>query len=246
MNREEAKDSPPARLDINIIQPTKDLWGRMRARLASGQEGIEILMSPKVGQDIATTYPVYTMLNSLNPDEINIGGKYASPDTTVSKNTIDTSLNKLATLPNQKAQLNTLLVDTFERYKKTKSYKKNPENLKKSTLNMMLAAIETEDGWFNEVINLVSDIPEKDAAMKVIGQNPKIWGKIPLRDIKSYFLNVPIDPGSEWKANHPIICELINTVPDSVSIMTNYFTARTIEIQDYDETKTLQSFLLKS
>jgi hypothetical protein len=39
----------------------------------------------------------------------------------------------------------------------------------------MLASIEQEDGWFNAVINAVSDVPEKEAAMRVIGQNPQEW-----------------------------------------------------------------------
>ncbi len=44
----------------------------MHARLASGEEGIDILLNKEVGQDIAKKYPVYSMLSSLNPDQRNI------------------------------------------------------------------------------------------------------------------------------------------------------------------------------
>lgn len=95
----------------------------------------------------------------------------------------------------------------------------------------MLAALEKEDGWLNQVIDAVSDEPEKKEALKVIGKNPKEWGKIPLKDIKRYFLNIPDDPGATWRNTHPTISALIDIVPNSVSILTNYFRTMQDEIQ---------------
>lgn len=139
-------------------------------------------------------------------------------------NDINTGLNKLSTSPPQKAQLNTLLTDTWERYKNTTDYQgKNETERRKVNLNTMLQVIDKEDGWLNTVIDAVSDIPEKDEAMRVIGQNPKEWGKIPLKDIKLYFFNKPEDPGADWKREHPSISPLIGIIPDSASILTNYF-----------------------
>jgi len=158
------------------VEPTRDLWGRLCARLASGQEGIEILMHPEVGQNIATAYPVYSMLNSLDANKGTPHSSYPSPDETIPQKDIQGGLEKLQKEPNQKAQLNTLLRNTWERYKKTEEYKKKSEiERKKVTLDTMLAAIELEDGWLNEIIDPLSSKPEKDAAMRVIGQNPKEW-----------------------------------------------------------------------
>lgn len=100
----------------------------MRARLAGGQEGINILMHKDVGQNIATKYPVYSMLASLNPSEQAISGKYHAPDGDTKMADIETSLKKLPTTPdNQPAQLNTLLSDTWKRYQQTDTYKSDPE-----------------------------------------------------------------------------------------------------------------------
>lgn len=246
VDREQARDNPFANLDVNIIEPTKNLWERLTARLASGGEGIQILMNPDVGQSIASTYPVYSMLHSLNPDETRVGGKYESPNTAVPVSDINTALGKLSTTPNQKAQLNTLLTNTWERYKKTTDYQtKNDQERRKVNLNSMLKEIDKEDGWLNTVIDAVSDVPEKDAAMRVIGQNPKEWGKISLKDIKRYFLNKPENPGSDWKKDHPTISPLIGSIPDSMSILTNYFKTMEEELITADDTKSLQNFLLR-
>lgn len=58
--------------NMSIIAPVKAKWERFQARLSGSTEGLEILMNEKVGPDIGTKYPVYSMLNSLNPDEKNI------------------------------------------------------------------------------------------------------------------------------------------------------------------------------
>ncbi len=110
----------------------------------------------------------------------------------------------------------------------------------------MLAAIELEDGWLNDVIDSISSKPEKDAAMRVIGQNPATWGKISLRDIKQYFLNDPKDPGSDWKKNHPTITPLLGNISDSTSILTNYFTTMKEDLKKSDENITLRTFLLEN
>lgn len=206
-------------------------------------------MNKDVGQDIATKYPVYSMLNSLDSTSGTPSSIYAAPDETIPGTDIKSikdSLEKLQKEPNQKAQLNTLLKDTWERYKKTEKYTTDGADKSKTTpLKDMLAVIEKEDGWFNTVIiDTISDEPEKKEALKVIGQNPKEWGKISLKDIKLYFLNIPKIPDNNWRTNHPTISPLISKIPDSTSILTNYFKTMEVELKKANEDKTLQNFLL--
>lgn len=221
--------------NMSIIAPVKAKWERFQARLSGSTEGLEILMNEKVGPDIGTKYPVYSMLNSLNPDEKNIWGNYEAPDekndTTIA--TISAGLDKLKKDPNQKAQLNVLLTNTWERYQKTNKFSQQNEKERKTTnLSDMLANIEAEDGWFNTVVDFVSDEPEKVEAMKVIGQNPKAWGNLTLKELNNHFGATPSQPNSvisaniaEYKAHHggnpdEIMQKYITAIKPPVSDMT--------------------------
>jgi hypothetical protein len=139
------------------------------------------------------------MLSTLNHDGKNLGGKYESPD---EKNgtpiaTISSGLDKLQKDPNQKEQLNVLLKNTWERYQKTNKFSQQDEKERKTTnLSDMLASIEAEDGWFNSIVDRVSSLPEKEAAMRVIGQNPKAWGNLTLRELTGYFTATPHQPNT--------------------------------------------------
>jgi hypothetical protein len=59
----------------------KNNWQKFAARIEGtrGQSDIAILMNKDVGQNIATQYPVYSMLNALNPDDTKLLGKYKAP-----------------------------------------------------------------------------------------------------------------------------------------------------------------------
>lgn len=253
INRAEANDHPFAKLDMNIIAPVQANWKSFQARLAGGQEGIDILINKDVGQDIATKYPVYSMLNEINEDERALSGNYAAPDETqVKMSDIRKGLGKLPQSPNnQRAQLNTLIKDTWERYKKTDKYTQDgPDMSKRTNLADMLAAIETEDNWLNKTIDVASDEPEKQKALKVICQNPKEWSKISIGDIKQYFLNKPEDPGSDWRNKHAIgklIAECAsrttNPIPNPTGILGDYFGLQ--NFSQINDTKTLQEFLQK-
>ena len=72
VNRAEAADNSFSELNMSIIEPIKANWERFQARIAGGQEGIKILMNPKVGQNIATKYPVYSMLGVLNREQTKV------------------------------------------------------------------------------------------------------------------------------------------------------------------------------
>lgn len=206
IDRSEAVDNHMARINMSIIAPIQQRWERFQARMAGGQEGIKILTNKKVGQKIATEYPVYSMLNTLNPDDSRIWGIYEAPVVMPGINPSDIKkwFENLSQ-PEQPTQLNTLLKDTWERYQKTQKFTENGGRDKAKTTNLadMLAAIETEDGWLNTAIDFVSDEPERRAAMKVIGQNPAAWGDISMGDIKKYFKNIPPQP-ADWINNHPI------------------------------------------
>ena len=221
--------------NMSIIAPVKAKWERFQARLSGSTEGLEILMNEKVGPDIGTKYPVYSMLNSLNPDEKNIWGNYEAPDekndTTIA--TISAGLDKLKKDPNQKAQLNVLLTNTWERYQKTNKFSQQNEKERKTTnLSDMLANIEAEDGWFNTVVDFVSDEPEKVEAMKVIGQNPKAWGNLTLKEFNNHFGATSSQPNSvisaniaEYKAHHggnpdEIMQKYITAIKSPISDMT--------------------------
>lgn len=148
-------------------------------------------MNKDVGQGIATKYPVYSMLNSLDPASGTPGSTYAAPDETIpgaSTKNIKDALGKLKKEPDQKAQLDTLLKDTWERYKKTKKYTTDGADKSKTTnLADMLKEIEKEDGWLNKVIDTVSNAPEKREALRVIGQNPQGWGECTLGELETTF-----------------------------------------------------------
>jgi hypothetical protein len=175
------------------------------------------------------------MLSTLNHDGKNLGGKYESPD---EKNgtpiaTISSGLDKLQKDPNQKEQLNVLLKNTWERYQKTNKFSQQDEKERKTTnLSDMLASIEAEDGWFNSIVDRVSSLPEKEAAMRVIGQNPKAWGNLTLKELTSYFGTTSSQPNSvisanieEYKARHGgnpdlIMQKYITAINPPVSDMT--------------------------
>jgi len=256
INRDDANDNSFANLDKSIIAPIQTNWARFQARLAGGQEGINILMNKDVGQDIATKYPVYAMLNILNPEDTNTWGKYEDPKvlpgTTLAA--IKTWLNKLPTGPeNQQAQLNTLAKDTWERYQKTQQFTTNGWKDKAKTTNLadMLAAIEKEDGWLNAIISKVSNEPKRKEALKVIGQNPKEWSKISIGDIKKYFLNQPEPPADDWRKTHKIVqlineCKkrTINPIANPTGILIDYFKTQDLSKPE-DGAKTLKDFLEK-
>lgn len=247
VNRENARDNTYNRTVESISLPTQDLWYRLTARMAGSKEGIDILMNQDVGSEIAGTYPVYSMLSSLDDKRGTVDAEYPGPESSISHETIQKSFNKLSPIPNQKAQLNTLLKNTWERYKKTSKFASDGWNAtKKTTLNTMLAEIEKEDGWFNDIVGFVSNKPETDAAYKVIGQNPAAWGKIPLKDIKSYFLNDPRNPGADRGKEFPEIASLLTTIPNSTNIIVAFLKTKTSALWEALSTDTLRDLLLKS
>jgi hypothetical protein len=228
--------------DTSIIAPVQEKLELFQTRFSGSKTGIDILLNQEVGQKIATEYPVYSMLSNLNPDERTIGGDYEAPDITLPQAEIESALDKLETSPNQKVQLNTLLTDTWERYQDTEEYKKKDETKRKQvTLDTMLAAIELEDGWLNSLIDPISSKPEKDAAMRVIGQNPKQWWSIKVQDLHKYFVNTSTDNVQLTK----LMEEYSIKYPDGwnpTEIMKKYLTS--IDIPDTSEL-TLREFLEK-
>jgi hypothetical protein len=117
------------------------------------------------------------------------------------------------------------------------------DKAKTTALKDMLAAIETEDGWLNAIIDKVSNEPERQAAIKVIGQNPAAWGKVTIKEIREHFLSNP-------SASNPVIEALIQdckisqpTLQNPLGILIDYF--KNQDLSKSPDDTTLKEFLEK-
>lgn len=164
------------------------------ARTAGSSAGIELITRPDIGTEVATKYPVYSMLHSLNPDERGLTGDYTAPDLIGLPNiaTIDGTLSKLDTIHDRPA-LNTILRDTWRKYRNTPNF--NIERAKKVTLQEMITEIDKNEGWMDRLMQFGENGAAKEA-LQIIGQNPLEWAGLPLLEMRKYF-----DPFNERSTN---------------------------------------------
>lgn len=222
-------------------------FDRFAASFSTANDWRKLVLDERVGPKLVNKYPTGAILSVLNPDpdsKYNEDGKWKW--TTTQEKEIKKILEKLE--PEEQNQLNTMLQETWNRYKEAQGTSLTHEQLQNGTMKNMIDAIDVQFGWFSKLWRPAywSGEEEKLKALSEFTKRPKKWEKTKMGDLMvEWFTWSRTDLPTGWTVDRKTI-NLVWTVPaNKLDAMKSVITKIWEENKPCDPTKTLGELLTK-
>ena len=184
----------------------RDKWNNVSAFFSTSNDWSALMLDDRIGPKLADTYPTGAILAVLNPDpdnEYNKKWKW----TPAQEKQIKKILEKVD--GDEKEKLNTMLRETWDKYKMANKGTLTSAQLKNGTIKNMIESLDTEYSWFytRRVSYLFDDETAQETLIE-FAQNPKEWKNAKIGDLMV-----------EWFASTRWDLPVGRTIPNSIRIL---------------------------
>lgn len=225
-------------------------WDRFSAMFTTSNDWRKLMLDDRIGPKIVNKYPTGALLAVLNPDpdsKFNEQGKWRG--TSTQEKEIKEILDKLT--PEEKETLNTMLQETWKKYKDAQGTALNHTQLRTGTIKDMIDSIDIQYWWFSKIWRPAywANEEEKATALTEITKRPARWRDTKIGDLMvSWFTTgagARTDLPTGWRISRKST-NLINTIPPTkLDAMKHIITKIWEENKPCDPTKTLWELLTK-
>lgn len=189
-------------------------WDRFSASFTTSNDWRGLILDKRVWPKLVKKYPTGTILSVLNPDpnnKYNEHGKWRG--TTAQEKEIKEILEKLE--PAEKETLNTMLQETWNKYKEGQWTSLTHEGLKNGTIKDMIDSIDVTYGWYSKLWRPAywANESEKTTALTEFTKRPKKWKDTKIGDLMvGWFSGSRTDLPTGWTVQSKTT-NLIWTIP---------------------------------
>ncbi len=159
----------------------KDKWNSVSAMFSTSNDWSTLMLDERIGPKLVDKYPTGAILAVLNPDpdnEYNEKWKW----TPTQEAEIKKILEKLD--GDEKAKLNTMLTETWDKYKNANKVTLTNAQLKNGTIKDMIDSLDTEYSWFyTRRVSYLFDETSKQQTLIEFAKNPNEWKNAKIGDL---------------------------------------------------------------
>lgn len=160
----------------------RDKWNSVSAFFSNSNDWSTLMLDERIGPKLVDKYPTGAILAVLNPDpdnEFNEKWKW----TPTQEAEIEEILKKLD--GDERAKLNTMLQETWDKYKNANKNTLTNAQLKNGTIKDMIDSLDTDYGWFNKSIRPAYwfDEESKEETLVEFAKHPNEWKDTKIGDI---------------------------------------------------------------
>lgn len=188
----------------------KDKWNNVTAFFSTSDDWSQLMLDDRIGPKLVDKYPTGAILAVLNPDpdnEFNEKWKW----TPTQEAEIEKILEKLD--GDEREKLNTMLRETWDKYKNAHKGTLNNAQLKNGTIKDMIESLDTEYSWlYARRISYLFDDNTKQDMLIEFTKNPTGWKNAKIGDLMAEWFSSTREDLPVWRIVPNSIKNLVASV----------------------------------